>query len=356
MNRFRLNELRRVMKAKKLDSFLVTSLENIRYLSGFTGSNALLVITSSGVTFLTDTRYTLQSKNEVSGCKRIITRRDLIEEAAGRKLFLRRNRIGFESQHTVHAQFRKLRKLVRHASLVPTEELVETIAIVKDTGELNAIGQAVKITDRVFHEVVKKIRPGVTELDLAAEISYLHKKFGAEKDAFESIVASGKRGSLPHARPTAHRIKKGEFVTLDFGCTYRGYNSDLTRTVAVGTASKRMREMYAAVLHAQREAIAAARAHMPASDLDGIARGSLTNRGYGKYFSHSLGHGLGLHVHERPRVSFLSKESLLAGSVITIEPGIYIPGVGGVRIEDDVVLDEKGCTVLNKAPKELLIL
>jgi Xaa-Pro aminopeptidase len=207
----------------------------------------------------------------------------------------------------------------------------------------------------VFGKIKRLIRPGVTELDIAAEISYLHRQLGGERDAFEPIVASGRRSALPHARATGKRIKHGDLVILDFGCSVNGYHSDITRTMVVGRASGEARRMHAAVLSASDEAIKSARAGMPAKELDRVARKEITGAGMAKYFVHALGHGLGIQVHERPRISALSKDILKAGNVVTIEPGVYIPSVGGVRIEDDVLITKSGCEVLSHTSKELFV-
>jgi Xaa-Pro aminopeptidase len=252
--------------------------------------------------------------------------------------------------------YRELRRRFPGPQFQPTSDFVERIALAKDRHEISLISQAVKLTDTVFQEILGSIRPGVRELEIAAEISYLHRTGGAEKDAFEPIVASGERGALPHARASGRRIKNGDLVTLDFGCTVGGYSSDLTRTVAVGSVSKKKREAYELVLNAQLEAIQSVRPGMWARELDRIARERIRKGGYGKFFTHSLGHGLGLHVHERPRVSSLSRDRLVIGSVITIEPGVYLPGEFGLRIEDDAAVTPDGCEVLTSAPKELLVL
>jgi Xaa-Pro aminopeptidase len=271
-------------------------------------------------------------------------------------LLERSKRVGFESHYVTYAQYRKLRRLFPEMRFFPTADMVEDIALVKDETEIAAIQHVVDISDRVFDDVVKILRPGVQEREVAAEISYLHKCFGATSDAFEPIIASGKRGALPHARASSKRVKAGELVTLDFGCCLGGYNSDITRTVAVGRVSRKARALYDIVLGAQREAISKAVPGMWAKDLDAVARQHIRRSGYGRFFTHSLGHGLGLHVHERPRISSLSKDRLQAGSVITIEPGLYLPDLGGVRIEDDVVLTPTGSRVMNSAPKELMVL
>lgn len=357
MTHNRIARVRHEMRGKGLDALIVSSLPHIRYLTGFTGSNALLIITQRSSAFLSDVRYTLQAGKEVKGCKRIIiTQIGLYEEAAARELLSGSGKTGFESNQITYAQYRVLRRLFPETSFASTADIVENVMLVKDEMEIESIRRAAKISDKVFHEVLDKIRPGVTELEVAAEISFLHKRYGAQRDAFEIIVASGIRGAFPHARASRKKIRSGEFVTLDFGCVIDGYNSDITRTVAVGTVSSRAKRIYQVVKDAQQEAIDAARGSMWAKDLDAIARKRIERGGLGKYFNHSLGHGLGLQVHERPKVSQLSKERLRSGSVITIEPGVYVPDFGGVRIEDDVLLNDAGCQVLNGAPKELITL
>jgi Xaa-Pro aminopeptidase len=344
------------MNERRLDALVISLLPNIRYLTGFTGSHALVVVTTSGSWFLTDSRYAVQSAREVTGFRRIITRDDGWKSIAGHRLTQGCRRVGFESESVTYAQYALLRDTLPRVTLVPSRGVVEDLTITKDPCELSSIARAVEITDQVFREILPLIRPGVRELEIAAEISYRHRLHGADGDAFAPMVAAGERGAVPHARATERCIGTGVFVTLDFGSVVDGYCADLTRTVVVGRIGRRQRLQYAAVLAAQREAIEAASAGMHAADLDAVARSRIAAEGFGKYFTHSLGHGLGLRIHERPSVSALSREQLLIGSVITIEPGIYIPGEGGVRIEDDIVLTSSGCSVLTAAPKELMIL
>ena len=356
MTQPRISKLRESLRQEGLDALIVSSIHNIRYLTSFSGSNALCVVKQKEADFLTDGRYAEQARDEVSRrFKRTITALGLYEGIAKQRLLHGCKKVGFESHYVSYAQYRTIKKLCPSVSFVPTMDLVERLALLKDVGEIASIQKAVDISDKVFGEVLSMIKPGMEERTVAAEISYLHKHFGAEGDSFETIVASGSRGSLPHARASSKRIQKGEMVTLDFGCVVNGYNSDITRTLAVGRASRRAREIHRVVLDAQTCAIDAARGGMSARELDAVARTQISRAGFGKYFIHSLGHGLGLHVHERPRISSLSKEHLQAGNVITIEPGVYIPNFGGVRIEDDILLTETGCRVLNSAPKELLI-
>lgn len=305
--------------------------------------------------FLTDGRYKVQAPEEVRGFRTIISSAGMLRAAAERRVLPSKSRVGFEEEHVSVAELKNLRRLFPDVRFVPVVRLVESLAAVKDESEISMLRRAAAITDAVFTRILTVIRPGIRESEIAAEISYLHRAYGAEGDAFEPIVAGGPRGALPHARASLSKLRRGEMVILDFGCRVRGYHSDLTRTVAVGRPSARMRTIYQIVLEAQQRAIEAARAGIPARDLDAVARRLIRKRGYGKYFVHSLGHGLGLHVHEPLRLSALSKDMLQAGNVVTIEPGVYVPDLGGVRIEDDVVIRRDGCTVLTHSPKELMV-
>jgi len=351
----RLQEVRRHLENARLDALVVSHLPHIRYLTGFSGSNGLCVISRNRQFLLTDNRYRDQVRDEVDGFRLHIARASLFEAARKFGVLKGVHRTGFEAQYLSVAAFRNLKKLFPELLLAPTHSVVENIAAVKEAGEIETIRRAVAITDAVFGRIVEILKPGVSEMDIAAEIGYWHKKLGAEGDGFEPIVASGVRGAFPHARPTMKKIKKGELVTLDLGCRLDGYHSDLTRTVAVGEPGRKARKIYRTVLDAQLKAIEAARAGVKNRVLDGVARRHIRQAGYGPYFSHSLGHGLGIEIHEPLRLSALSKDVLAAGNVVTIEPGIYIPGFGGVRIEDDILVRKQDCEVLNNAPKELLV-
>jgi Xaa-Pro aminopeptidase len=253
------------------------------------------------------------------------------------------------------ADLKSLKKLLPGRHFVPTTKILETVTAVKDVEEIALILYAAQITDKVFKKILTLIRPGIRECDIAAEISYWHRKYGAECDAFDPIVASGERGALPHARASDKIIRRGEMVVLDFGCRYSGYHSDLTRTIAVGQPSAKMKKVYRIVFDAQMKAIDTVHNGVAARSVDAAARKHIRQTGNGRYFIHSLGHGLGIHVHEPMRLSALSTAILQTGNVVTIEPGIYIPGSGGVRIEDDIVVRENGCDVLTTSPKELII-
>ncbi len=289
-------------------------------------------------------------------CTLIVTQNGLFQEIAKRKLLGNARRIGVEAEYLSALTFSTLRALLHGKKIILTASLVETLTEVKDKEELGCIRQAVEFSDLVFAKILPFIKPGVSEADIAAEISYWHRKFGADADAFEPIVASGVRGALPHARASVKKMKKGEFVVMDFGCQYRGYHSDITRTVAIGRPTSEMKKIYQIVLDAQMRAIEIAKEGVAARAVDAAARNHIRKHGYGKYFIHSLGHGLGLHVHDPLRLSAQSTSILQSGNVTTVEPGIYIPDYAGVRIEDDIVIRSNGCDVLNQSPKNLLVL
>ncbi|MBI1806760.1 MAG: aminopeptidase P family protein [Ignavibacteria bacterium] len=352
----RLEKLRAQFDSLKIDAFLVTFPPHLRYLSNFSGSSGVGLVTAHTSYLMTDGRYASQVRDEVNDWKVIITQKSFLEEFHRRKLLRDGARVGFDGNTMVFTQVRDLRKMFSKVKFLPKVECVEKIAVVKDEKEISRIKRAVAITDTVFLEILPLIKPGVREQEIAAEISYLQRKHGAEADAFETIVASGERSALPHGRASSKKFQRGELITLDFGCVYEGYHSDMTRTVHLGKPTSEAKKIYSVVLEAQQRAVAAATAGMKTSDLDRVARGYIKKQGYDKFYRHSLGHGIGLQIHEPPRVSVLSTARLETGNVFTIEPGVYIPGFGGVRIEDDVVIHNSQCEVLNRSPKELMIL
>jgi Xaa-Pro aminopeptidase len=355
----RVDTLRARFAALGVDAFLVTFGPHLRYLSGFSGSAGAGLVTARGLHFFTDGRYAEQITKEVrSGWKHHVS------PASGSLFQLIRDsgtvrngmRVGFDGNTLLYQEFRTLRKLFPAARFLPKADVIEPIAAVKDDAEIRAIRKAVAITDRTFGDILPMIKPGVRESEIAAEISYRQRRHGAEKDAFDTIAASGPRSALPHGHASSRKIARGELLTLDFGCVVDGYHSDMTRTVGVGRLPAEAKKIYALVLEAQAAAVDAARAGMKTRDLDATARTIIDAAGHEKHFQHSLGHGIGLQIHEAPRISVQSRAVLEAGNVVTIEPGVYIPGLGGVRIEDDVVIGETGCRVLTRSPKELVIL
>ncbi|MDI6766272.1 MAG: aminopeptidase P family protein [Bacteroidota bacterium] len=352
----RLQKLRSQFELLKVDVFLVTFMPHLRYLSGFSGSAGIGLITQNNSYLITDGRYSEQVRQETKGWKIFINQTDLLDEMQKQKLLRAGLRVGFDGNTLVINQLQNFKKHFPKVKFLPKVDCIEKIAAVKDETEIAKIKRAVEITDRVFTEILSFLKPNIREVDIAAEITYRHRKLGADGDAFPPIVASGERSALPHGCASDKILKNGELVTLDFGCVYQGYHSDMTRTFALGRPKADVKIIYQTVLDAQMKAIEAARSGIKAKDLDAVARDYIKQKGYEKYFRHSLGHGIGLQIHEQPRLSVLSKATLEVGNVVTIEPGIYVPNLGGVRIEDDVVITNGFCEILNKSPKELLIL
>ena len=354
--RTRLDGLREQFDRLRIDAFLVTFQPHFQYLTGFSGSSGLGLVTKHSAYFITDGRYAEQVRNQAKGWHIFITPESLFGELQKLKLLRPGWRIGIDGNTIVLSQYKQLKKLFPAVRFLPKVDVVEQLAAVKDAGEIKNIAKAVAITDRVFSDILGVVKPGVAELDIAAEISYLHRKYGAEGDGFEPIVVSGERSSLPHGKPSTKKIRLGDLVTLDFGCMVEGYHSDLTRTIAIGNLSPERTRIYNIVLAAQLKSIEAARDGMKSHELDAVARNYIKSQGFEKFFRHSLGHGIGLQIHESPRISAQSKSVLSAGNAVTIEPGIYVPKLGGVRIEDDVIITRGGCKVLSRSPKELIVL
>jgi Xaa-Pro aminopeptidase len=350
----RLESLRK--KFRNIDAFIVSNDSSVRYFTGFTGGGALLLVTKAKARLFTTPLYGEQSEEETEGIEIEIAKDSILGKLARSKAIRPLKHIGFELGHMLHQEYEKLKSLLKDKELVGFKNLPEKIRMTKDEGEIDYIAKAAEIGDRVFKEITRIIRPGITEKDLAIEIDYLLRKNGGEKPAFDTIIASGPRSSLPHATPTDRKIAEGDFLTFDFGTKFRGYASDMTRTVIVGKFTKEMRKIYDVVLKAQTEAVLKARPGVKFKELDGIARDIIKKEGYGDKFIHSLGHGVGLDVHESPRISKKGKGEVTKGMVFTIEPGIYIKGVGGVRIEDTVVVRDGVTEILTKSPKEFMVL
>lgn len=351
----RQQKIRRYLDDHNLDGLLVTHLPNIRYLTGFTGSTATVLVTESETFFITDARYVVQAEREVRG--RVVKVENTYPETVGEVITgVRLRRVGFESAHMTHKQLRALFDRVPEPIMfVPTEGAVESLRMVKDPEEIQAIRRAVEMTSEVFEQFVEEIRPGVRERDLAVELEYRLRRRGADKLSFDIIIASGERSALPHGVASEKRIARG-FVVCDVGIVLDGYCSDMSRTVHVGNPDSRAREIYDIVLSAQLNCEQRLRGGMKSQEIDALTREVIAGRGYGEYYAHGTGHGIGLEVHEAPRVSKTADGQVPAGAVITVEPGIYLPGWGGVRIEDVVVVTETGGEVLTPTPKELMIL
>ena len=357
----RLKKLREQVAAKRLDALLVSHLPNIRYLCGFTGSAGFLLLSDSGSVFFTDVRYDMQSRTEVKGARVIIARKALLAAVAE---WLRTHRkrarqwtIGIDAEHLTVAEKKRLADLLPSGvRLRNAPALVEQARMTKDEDELERIRRAVQRGAKLFDRAVQVLRPGVKESEVAAEMEYAARRAGAEEMSFPTIIASGPRSALPHGRASDQAIAAGSFVVCDFGVILHGYGSDEARTVWVGDRSgvvpKDARDAYEAVKEAQLTAMAAVRSGVTAGEVDAAARKVLRKTGLAKYFKHSTGHGVGLEIHEAPRIAVSQKEVLKPGMVITIEPGVYFPGKWGVRIEDMVVVKEGGCEVLTPTSKD----
>lgn len=344
------------LSAAHLDGLLVTSLPNIRYLTGFSGSSALLFVTMRDTLLITDFRYKTQAVEEVGDIGRVAIETQslwtglwqLIPQIQGVHV------AGFESAHLMHRDFERLLEAGQRWLWRPAVDLVETLRERKDDDEVALIRQAALIATTALGHTLQGIAPGMTELQVAGLLEKALRDAGSEDFPFATIVASGPRSALPHARCTSREVRRDELLLLDFGATYHGYCADVTRTVVVGRADERQREVYEIVQTANATASGAVRAGMRGKDADALARSYIERRGHGEAFGHSLGHGLGLEVHEAPRLARTADAVLAPGSVVTIEPGIYHPGWGGVRIEDDVHLTADGVEVLTHFPRELL--
>jgi len=353
----RLNDIQRLLNEHDADAVLLTHLSNIRWACGFTGSNGLLIVSRDGIDFVTDGRYDTQARREVEGAEVHIYEGSMWEHVDEASLLRGYARVAFQSEHLTVQRLETLQQRFESITWVPVAHLLRELVASKAAGEVDRIVQAQRTTEAVFEWIIDRIEPGRTEREIAADIVHAHLTRGAEKMSFDPIVASGPNAALPHARPTDRVLKEGDLVVLDMGGFVDGYASDMTRTVAVGGVSDRRRGIYHAVNRARAAAIDEARAGMTGAELDGVARSVLEEEGLASYFTHSLGHGLGLQIHEWPRVSRTSEEELPAGACITIEPGVYIPEEEiGVRIEDVVVLKEGGCRNLTEATREMLVL
>ena len=343
-------------KSERIDALLVTGPANVRYLSGFTGSNGLVLARPDLAVLFTDPRYAIQASQEAS-CKVQVVPRGGLFPAAMR--FLRRSRlkrVGFEKAHLSYEQHQLADEQFPGVTLVPIGRVIEQQRVIKSDEEIAAIRRSVDTNSKAFDRAVKTIRPGVTETDVAAEIEYQMRRLGAEKPAFETIVAAGERTALPHAQPTSKKLGTIELTLIDMGATRAGYASDMTRMLHLGRPPQKIVRMYNAVLEAQLAAIDAVRTGVTAERVDRAARQVLKRQSLDRAFTHSTGHGLGLEIHEAPRLGRRDKTRLEAGMTITIEPGAYIEGFGGVRIEDTVLVTQNGCEILTETPKELITL
>jgi Xaa-Pro aminopeptidase len=353
--RGRLARLRAKMAENRLDAVLVTMMDNVRYLSGFTGSTATALISQSDAILLVDSRYTQQATEQCGNFQVEEYSDSALAAAADEVAGLNVPRLVFEADHVSYANHRRLRGLLPpRVRMVPNVRLIDDLRLVKDAQEIDAIERAIAISDKVFEEIVGWIKPGVTEREVAIELDFRMRRHGADKPSFDTIVATGPHAALPHAQPSDRILESGQLVKMDYGAEVDQYPSDITRTVSLGKPDAKQREVYDTVLAAQLKAIDAVRPGVAGKDVDAVARDHIASAGYGEYFGHGLGHSLGRGVHDGPGLSRTSTVVMEPGMVMTVEPGIYIPGWGGVRIEDDVLVTETGCRILTKATKELL--
>jgi Xaa-Pro aminopeptidase len=349
----RVSQLQKLIRRQRLDALLLTHPADWYYLTGFTGEAGVLVVDAKSVTLVTDGRFTVQAAEE-SPWVTTILQKDGLYRTAGELLSERkRKRVGFDPQRLTVGQLDVLKRAAgRPVGFDKTGGLLQGLRAVKDASELAQMRKAAILADEVMELAIQFLKPGVREFEVATEIEYQMRKRGASEPAFESIVAFGERAALPHARPTAKRLRKNELVVLDLGAILGKYCSDITRTVYVGKAPSKLRLWYHAVLEAQRAALEAVQAGRTCEDVDAAARGVLAAHRLDQYFVHSTGHGLGLEVHEEPRLAKGQKSQLAPGNVVTIEPGVYVAGVGGIRIEDDVAVHQGHHEVLTRASRD----
>jgi Xaa-Pro aminopeptidase len=347
---------RKILDSYHLDGILFVSLENIRYLCGFTGSDGAFVITQKESFFLTDSRYWTQADEEVKGSQ-IIHYKKKMEGIASLLLDLKLKNIGFESTSLTFSSHQfLLERSANEAKLIPLEDELKNLRAIKDDQGLALIRTAIDISSKAFLHVMEIFKEGLVEREAALEMEFFMKRNGADAIGFDIIIASGKRSALPHGKASDKRIEKGDFILIDFGSGFQGYHSDQTRTVVCGKPSSEQKRIYQIVKEAHDKAIEMVRPGIPIQEVDAAARDHIRNQGYGEYFGHGLGHGIGLAVHEDPVVNPENKGLIQEGMVFTIEPGIYLPDWGGVRIEDMVQVTSRGTEVLTYLPGELRVI
>ena len=344
-----------LLQKLSIGAVLISNGNNMRYISGFAGETGYLYISEKRHAVITDFRYTIQAEIEAEGYEIITITNGGYEEAINEILRAEGiNRLGFEAEEMIFANYNRLKEKLIVEELVPLGHEITTMRRIKTPKELEYIKKAEAIGDQVFTEILTFIKPGMTELEIAARIEYLLKMNGAGASSFPTIVASGINSSKPHAVPSWKKIELGDFLTMDFGCVYEGYCSDMTRTIVIGKATDKQKEIYNTVLKAQIAALEFIKAGYQGKEIDKVARDIIYGAGYEGCFGHGLGHSVGLHIHENPRLSPLEDEIILAGMTETVEPGIYIKGFGGVRIEDLVVVTENGCENFTFSDKNLI--
>lgn len=351
----RLKQLQRYLREQGLDLMLVSNPANRFYLSGFEGSSGYLLIGPEQAIIITDFRYLEQARRQAPGFRHHPWKEDLYTSLLSLLNEIKPARLGFESRHLTYSAYRELREALS-LDMVPLEYTVEKIRMIKSEYEIAVLRRGAAALDRAFNDILGYIRPGLTEREVAFELEFILRRNGAAAASFSYIVASGERGSMPHGVASSKVLEPGELVTIDFGAVFDGYATDMTRTVALGRAGKRQKAIYDLVYRAQQRALEGMAAGMSCREADRLARAVIEQAGYGACFGHGLGHGIGLETHEMPVLSPRGQETLAPGMVVTVEPGVYIAGWGGVRIEDMVFVNEHGVEVLTRSSKELIII
>jgi len=356
MQQPRIDKLRLVMQEKGLKALLITNATNRLYMTGFTGSAGYVLITDTKAYLLTDFRYMTQAPQQAPAYevvehapKAMDTVKQLLDQQGLKK-------VGFEQNDLTYGTYLATAQALSGIELIPTDGLVEQLRIIKDASELAVMQEAADLADRTFTHILNFLKPGAKELDIALEIEMFVRKNGAASTSFETIVASGERSALPHGKASDRILQSNEFVKMDYGAYYKNYCSDITRTVVLGKPTDKHKEIYNIVLEAQLEALDKIRPGMTGKEADALCRDVITRYGYGDYFGHGTGHGLGLEIHEEPRLSRLGHTVLTPGMTVTVEPGIYLPGFGGVRIEDDIVITDTGIKIITQSSKDFIVL
>lgn len=348
-------KIQKKLNSEALEAVLITSSYNLRYASGFTGSTGLAVITKEKAFFVTDFRYTEQAKKQAEGYEVIQNKGPIYDEVKKIIELEKIKEIGFEENHVTFSTYKSLEEKL-DCKLIPVSNIVESLREVKTADEVEVIQKAIQITEQAFEYILTYIKEGQTEIQVANELDFYMRKKGASGVSFDTIVASGVRSAMPHGVASEKKLEQGDMITIDFGCYYKGYVSDMTRTFALGDPGEQLKEIHKIVLDANLKVTEGAKAGITGAELDAIARDYIKEQGYGEAFGHSTGHGIGLEVHEGPGINYKNEQPLVPGNVITNEPGIYLPGVGGVRIEDDLLITEEGNKNLMSCSKELIIL
>jgi len=351
----RIEKVQKKLSDYSIDALMVTSSFNLRYVANFTGTTGLSVITKDKAYFVTDFRYTEQAQEQAKGFEIIQNKGPIYDEV--QKIIEQDNieRLGFEKNHITFGTYQQINELFTSA-IIPIAGLVEGLREIKEDEEVQMVRKAIQITEKAYEHILSYIEPGMSEVQIANELDFYMRKQGAQGVSFDTIVASGVRSAMPHGVASDKKVEQGDMITIDFGCYYNGYVSDMTRTFALGDPGEKLKEIYQIVLDAQLKVLETAKAGMTGKELDQVARNYITEKGYGEQFGHSTGHGIGLEIHEGPSVSYKNDKPLIAGNIITDEPGIYLPGIGGVRIEDDMILTSDGNINLMNSSKELIIL